>query len=216
MLSHDFRTIFVHVPKTGGQSIASVFLDQLGLTWEERAPLLMRPNDDPAKGPPRLAHLYASEYVKFGYLSPADFAAYFKFSVVRNPWSRAVSEYKFRHQHWGIPFRTFVSQIVRPGLAFGELRHVDPQKRFLYSETGSLLVDRVLRFETLADDFADVSRELFGRSKTLPQRNATEPTDYRAFYDEETMRMIAVAYHDDIKVFGYRFDDGAPAAAAKG
>ena len=98
MICHDFRTIFVHVPKTAGQSVEMVFLNKLNLTWEQRAPLLLRPNSDPAKGPPRLAHLYASEYVSCGHISDEDFARYFKFSVVRNPWARAVSVYKFSYQ----------------------------------------------------------------------------------------------------------------------
>ena len=38
MLCHDYRTIFVHVPKTAGQSIEMVFLNKLDLTWEQRAP----------------------------------------------------------------------------------------------------------------------------------------------------------------------------------
>jgi Sulfotransferase family len=209
MLSHEFKTIFVHVPKTGGQSIEHVFLGKLGLTWEQRAPLLMRPNDDPAKGPERLAHLYASEYVSYGYVSAADFGAYFKFGVVRNPWARAASEYKFSSQRWGIPFLTFVNQISRKGRVFGEQRHVEPQKLFLYGDDGKLLVDRVLRFESLADEFAEVSGRIFGRREALPQRNVSrDRSDYRTFYDERTMEMVAAAYRDDIETFGYRFDDG--------
>lgn len=208
MLSHAHRTIFVHVPKTGGQSIETVFLRTLNLTWAERAPLLLRANLDPAKGPPWLAHLYASEYVRFGYVSAEDFRAFFKFAVVRNPWARAVSEYKFEYRPRGIPFAIFLSEVIGRRRGVIEERHIDSQRAFLAGD-GSILVDRVLRFETLADEFAEVSRLVFGRPQPLPTINAaSDRTDYRAFYDDAGRRFIAKTYRDDIKAFGYRFDEG--------
>ena len=69
MLTHQHKTVFVHIPKNAGQSIETVFLDVLGLTWESRAPLLLRPNDIPELGPRRLAHLAASEYVSCGHMT---------------------------------------------------------------------------------------------------------------------------------------------------
>lgn len=62
MISHEHKTVFIHVPKVAGQSVELAFLRQLGMTWEERAPLVLRHNPDPAKGPERLAHLLAREY----------------------------------------------------------------------------------------------------------------------------------------------------------
>ena len=57
MISHPHRTVFVHIPKCGGQSIETAFLADLGLGWKSRAPLLMGANDRPELGPPRLSHL---------------------------------------------------------------------------------------------------------------------------------------------------------------
>lgn len=90
MLSERFRTIFVHIPKNAGQSIETVFLEQHGLNWATRAALLLKRNDDPAKGPERLAHLYAREYVEYGYVSQTDFDAFYKFAVVQSVCPRGV------------------------------------------------------------------------------------------------------------------------------
>ncbi len=209
MLCHDFRTIFVHVPKTAGQSIETVFLNKLDLTWQQRARLLLRPNRDPKMGPPRLAHLYADEYVACGHVSAADFARYFKFAVVRNPWARAVSEYKFAYQPRGIAFDIFLNEVIGKGRGVVEQRHVDPQKRFVCGEDGALLVDRVLRYESLADEFPAVSHTIFGRVEALPVINAgRDRADYRSFYSHAGRRFIAESYRDDIETFGYEFDSG--------
>ena len=206
MLSREFETIFVHVPKTGGQSIERVFLDKLKLTWEQRASLLLRANDDPARGPRRLAHLYAREYVPLRYVTQRDFARYFKFSVVRNPWARAVSAFKYKHQSAGVQFADFVSGLVN-GRIFG--RHSDSQQLYLFDENGSLLVDRVLRFEKLAEHFAEVGQQLFGTREFLFHTNASrDRTDYREFYNPELSAKIADMYRADIEAFEYSFDDG--------
>ena len=46
MISHNHEYVFVHIPKCGGQSIEHVFLNDLGLEWHNRSPLLLRPNDN--------------------------------------------------------------------------------------------------------------------------------------------------------------------------
>ena len=243
MICAEFECLFVHVPKTGGQSIAQFFLDRLGLTWEERDRLLMRPNDDPAAGPPRLTHLTAEEYPRLGYLDEERFRRWFKFAFVRNPWDRLVSDYLFFHagRHG---FKRFVLErfptpaddCYRNHAA--RYRHVIPQHRFLYDEEGRPLVDFIGRFERLNDDFAEVAKHLgIEGAVTLPHRNGAANNfrrrllqrglarpeqritplrrpDYRNFYDEETRAFVAEYYARDIELFGYRFDTGFDEAAA--
>lgn len=211
MLSHHHRTIFVHIPKTGGQSIETMFLRDLGLTWDQRAPLLLRPNSDPARGPERLAHLYADEYVAFGYVTPQDFAQYFKFAVVRNPWDRAISQYKFAYQQ-NMSFADYVDNVIVGRRALSE-RHVAPQYRFVFDGNGVCLVDRLLRFERLADEFPDLSQKIFRERRPLSAVNVSrDRTDYRRFYDERTAAAVADAFRQDIDAFGYTFEPSAGGA----
>jgi hypothetical protein len=96
MISHSHKVIFIHVPKCAGQSIETIFLKDLGLTWEFRAPLLLRPKSREELGPERLAHLFANEYVKFGYIEASKFNDYFKFAIIRDPIDRILSELNYR------------------------------------------------------------------------------------------------------------------------
>jgi hypothetical protein len=206
MISHARETIFVHVPKTGGQSVEAVFLNDLGLTWRERAALLLRHNDDPARGPEKLAHLYAREYVALGHIEADMFARYFKFAVVRHPFDRVLSEYRYRAAAQAKRGRTldldsFLADVPRDD--YSDLtRHLVPQVRYLDGPDGRCLVDRVLRFETLAQDIAPVFERVFGQSRILPHRNRSTRRTAVALNGAQKA-MLADRYQADFEAFGY-------------
>ena len=79
----------------------------------------------------------------------------------------------------------------------------------VYAIGDSIAVDAVLRYETLAESFAEVWRQLGieGKSKLPwvnvgPRRNRR---GYRDYYDDRTRRIIADWYADEIRAFGYEF-----------
>ncbi len=174
MISDRHRAIFVHIPKCAGQSVEMAFLSDNGLSWETRAPLLLRPNPDPARGPPRLAHLTAADYVACGHVSPKTFADYFTFSVVRDPWARAVSLY--RHLAPNISFRDFAmrwlpEQLAAPGEA-PSFWFVRQQADFV-TQGERVVVNDILRFETLKEEFGRVVAAT-GLRSPLPHANRSE------------------------------------------
>lgn len=177
MLSRRFETIFVHVPKTGGQSIESVFLNAQGLRWKHREELLMGINDDPARGPAQLSHLFAREYYECGHVDRETFDRYFKFAIVRNPYNRVVSTYNYQYPE-GEAKRSFDDFLDRPGekLFSNKTRHMIPASRYLVDGNGALLVDQVVRFENLSAEMPAIFLARTGQPHALPHRNKTETT----------------------------------------
>ncbi|MEW6989440.1 sulfotransferase family protein [Colwelliaceae bacterium 6441] len=236
MICHQDKCLFVHIPKTAGQSIESIFVKRLGLTWQEREALLLKPNSEPSKGPPRLAHLKAGEYTSCGHISTRLYQQYFKFSFVRNPWERIVSEYNYRRSHgdaiYQQDFKSFLfnsfPQVCDDNylLAKDYYRHVIPQVDFLYDQEGNCLVDFIGRFETLQQDFDKVCKQLALDLTTLPHKNKTAANGFLAYFkrnffslfnqrqkkhyshyiDLESREYIAEIYAKDISVFGYHFE----------
>lgn len=218
MISHRFRCVFVHVPKTAGQSVEQTFITAEGRRIARRRALLLRQNRRPRLGPPRLGHLTAEEYVTNGFLSRDRFRDYFVFGFVRNPWDRLVSEYRYRGYPY--PFRDFVLAKF-PGPAddnyrtgVGGYRHVLPQSDFLFDAAGNQLVDFIGRFENLAGDFAVVRERVGLPPGELPhvnRSNAPAPAQprcgpaYRDYYDAETRGFVETFYANDIDRFGYAF-----------
>ena len=171
MISHAHRCLFVHIPKTAGQSIEAYFMQHLGLPESERDALLLSRNRQPHLGPPRLSHLKAREYLTCGHVTPEQFQGYYKFSFVRNPWDRLVSFYKYRGHAHRYDFKTFVfKHMPEPGWT-NDYCHVTPQYDFLYDEDGHCLVDFVGRYENLQVDFDRVCQAVGLPVGTLPHAN---------------------------------------------
>ena len=77
-ISHPDKFIFFHTPKVAGSSIHIFFKDHYGLVGEQRC--------DPI---PSIHHMSAKDYLN----SNPQYKNYFKFSFVRNPWDKMVSQW---------------------------------------------------------------------------------------------------------------------------
>lgn len=205
MISHKHKTIFVHIPKAAGQSVELAFLQDAGLSWEDRASFLLRPNDDPRKGPARLAHLYADEYVKYGYIDQDSFDSYYKFAVVRHPYERAISEYRFRNSWREGPLWYFLRSNNGDDL-IDKNRHMVPQARFLFDGNGKCLVDKIIKFENIQDEIEPVLKDLIGPEATLPRRNVSKPSSklfWPAKLKPAHKKKLYEMYKDDFKLLNY-------------
>lgn len=233
MISHHHKCIFIHIPKNAGQSVEHAFLEMLGLSWDLRAPLLLRFNDRPELGPPRLAHLKASEYVRYNYLTQDMFDRYFKFAFVRNPWSRIVSIYKYSGYNKKLDFKTFLLGPFKDKLYDENRWFVGPQADFIYGDNGRLLVDYVGRFEDLQNGFDSVCKSIGVPSTRLPHVNQSKNIDqtpgksyrsklqrllharklgtisgyknWRDYYCKESIDCVSRLYEKDVELFEYNF-----------
>src|SRR3954469_23904584 len=107
-LSYTHRYIFIHVYRTGGQSVSKALEPYSAASRGRlaRVPILRRAG---------LARLHALRHHKYGDISarelraalPAEqFDSFFKFAFVRNPWSWQVSVYHYVRQNRDHPFHS--------------------------------------------------------------------------------------------------------------
>ncbi|MEM9827212.1 MAG: sulfotransferase family 2 domain-containing protein [Planctomycetota bacterium] len=234
MICHSHRFVFVHIPKTGGSSVEKMLLRECSLDEGAEADALIIRNRLPWRGPPWLQHLTSLEYLNHGYVSPQHWKSFYKFSVVRNPWARAVSEYNARGRTrfmkmFGLAwnFRNFLllgrSRWFEDNHLRGtdNYRHMIPQSRFLLDENGQLAVDEVVRLEDFSSGGFDVVFRSLGLDrKELPRSNRSiqrDPKDgartidgkrlsYQDYYDDELRDVVARRYAKDIELLGYTFE----------
>lgn len=193
--------VFVHVPKAAGTSISQSLYGR------------------------SVGHYSAADVKRF---APACLSNLPSFAVVRNPWSRCLSAYRFailgggggdgprvaatNPAQYQIPsFRSF-SAFVEEWLAGWDVSKLDaifqPQWPYVCDNHGNLLVDWVGRMEHLGavEDFV---RRSTGSSISLEHHNRSSSghgkTDYRDEYDPSTREIVGRIFERDIEMFGYDF-----------
>jgi hypothetical protein len=130
------------------------------------------------------------------------FESYFSFAIERNPWDAVVSLYfwKYKDRDELPDFEAYVQEIWIEQLA---------NNRRLYRIRGQMVLDRVLRYESLDAELAAVWAELgLPGTPDLPHAKAgTRPRapSYRSYYDDATRRRVAELFAAPIAELGYEF-----------
>ena len=148
-------------------------------------------------------------------LGPEVFEGLHKFAVVRNPYDHMVSYYGFTKKHkGGRLYKEAQSWSLSESIGYFEQKNKrEPcnQSSWLTNKHGAFLVDRIMYFEHLQDDFSDLAKYLqLGDDVKLPHLNTTQRTDYRDYYDDDLKRRVEQLYAPDFEAFGYEFDTPAP------
>lgn len=214
MISHKHKFIFIHIPKCAGSSI-EMFFKVKPFDWKT-------PNfehlvgRDPETGI-HLQHATVNELKEHNYIPDELWKEYYSFALVRNPWSRAVSDYFWIKKDLKIR-GTFEEYLLKEG-KFKEFftnkknplyrgDHIIPQKDFVYNDR-KLMVNFVGRMEHLHEDFQIICKKINIPFTTLPheKKGKKKHKHYSHFYTDSQIKMVEDIYADDINLFNYSFDD---------
>ena len=183
MISHSSKSIFVHIPKTGGSSVEEMFFLQGDKRYGQGEKHLK------ARQVKRLHHKYWDDYLKF--------------TIVRNPWDRIYSLWYnlVATNNTSCGLRTFVDNYIESEvMAHSQLDYLQID--------GEIAAQIVYRFEELQEAFSDIIRRFNLDVETIPHAKKREgKPSYKEFYDEATKDKVRHIYADDIKTWKYTFDN---------
>jgi hypothetical protein len=198
--SHKHKIIFIHVPKNAGTSLLSLE----DFAFEDRDS----------------SHRPASEMRR---IFPALWVNYSKYSIVRNPWDRFVSNFeyaKMEKSYWHSSdgttkyaehpdFKTvknmsFEDAVDLASESLSSLKHPGwkPQVHFLCDSEHKILVDRVFYSSQLSTD-REFKRIFPGLKKVNASTRKSQ--DYRDYYNNKTFYKIYKLYLSDIELFGFKY-----------
>lgn len=200
--------LFVHIPKAGGLSIASMFFAESGRphrSWIGRSRSKLPFRQDPKKIQPPI---HASLRWAQRRIDPEVFARLHKFAVVRDPFERTISLYEYirkssRHRrHDWIQDKNF-EEFVRY-LENRSSRRSITQSSMLTDDNGEILADRIIHFENFAVEVETLCLDLGLRPPTsLPHRNPTKRSRDDYYRSKETQLRIRRLFAEDFEIFGY-------------
>ena len=218
MIDHDKKIIFIHIPKCAGTSVENIFNVDRFLSGRSggNIDMFIGPNRDPNNGMPFGFQMQHGTMLEIQKYHPNNLRNYFKFTFVRNPWSRLVSEYFWRinskpHKELFIKkmnFKSFacnISVIEKKGL--GYYTHLRSQHSFTHDNNGKNMMDFIGKTENFQQDFNKVCDKIGIPRQQLPHENKNKHKHYTEYYDDETREIVAEKYARDIELFDYKFGE---------
>jgi len=201
MISFQKRFLFVHIPKTAGNSIQSVLRD-----YSEDELTALRSEQD---GVERFGlrnpkykikkHSTLAEYRRA--LGNEQFRSLYKFTCVRNPWDRMVSYYFTPTQSPETWNRKKFQGIISKAVSVADYLRLGPREEDPFSN-----VDCIMRFENLVNDFRIVCSALDISPPALPQYNRSNRDHYSKYFDDELRETVRERFAAEIERFGYAFE----------
>lgn len=226
VISHKYKFIFIKTQKTAGTSI-EVFLSDLCADEDILTPIF--PHVEPhvarnyrglwnplpellekgVSAKSTLKDLFRQN--KFYNHIPARkvrnriprsiWNSYYKFCVERNPWDKSISHFHRVNDRAGGGM-SFEQYIAAGQFCLNYPKYTDA--------AGTLLVDRVIRYESLMQELGEVFGQLgvpFEGSLGVRAKSEhrKDRRHYRDIYTEDQRRVIEKAFAEEIEMHGYAF-----------
>jgi hypothetical protein len=227
-----YKKIFwLHIKKCGGTSFRQTFKDYYVITEKSNVrPFIALPKEEWNDALNNFA-LPLGEYdnkrmlfaKKFLY-SKDEFNKMFKFTIIRNPYDRAVSNWKYLLKNQKLicrktlynpkktimkySFEKFLEEI--PNISKNHDRHfythVLPYYPDITDESGNILLDYVFKLENIDEFIEKISKILNVNNISFEHHKKNrETSEYRHYYNKKSKRLVEELYEQDIESFKYVF-----------
>lgn len=188
-LSNQKKYIWFLIPKCGSNSIR----------------IFLRKNSE----------IVSNEKLKEAVRAGINWENYFKFIIVRNPWSRLLSAWQDKAQmQWNAKYEfpqfriQYFRQFHDKDFSFFVKNckiNRDPHLRPISDLVDISGIDFIGKLENLQEDLGIICDKIGIPHEQLPRKNRTNHKHYTEYYDNETRAIVAEKYAKDIEYFGYKF-----------
>ena len=202
MISFQKRFLFVHIPKTGGNSIQAVLRQ-----YSEQEIVAAHSHQDgterfAVRDPKYKIKKHSPLRAYRDALGDDQFSKLYKFTCIRNPWDRMVSYYFTPTQSPETWNRKKFRKVISKAVSVADYLRLDKGEEDPFEN-----VDYIMRFENLASDFRTVCEALSISPPTLPQYNRSNREHYSKYYDDELREFVRARFVAEIERFGYKFEE---------
>lgn len=198
-ISKQYSSIFIHIPKCAGTTIEKLLNMSTKECFYEKK----------INSPQHFSWQELKEKISF------DYSNYFKFSIIRNPYDRIISEYKWRNKNIGAlkfnydryftDINTYIENIEYFMYDFNMDRHLYSQSFFLKDKDDKISKDiEIFDFKNLEplwqkiEDITKIPRSLFPKANNTDSFFLT-----KNHISEENIKKIQKIYQEDFDNFKF-------------
>ena len=186
MICHRYKCIFIHQRKCAGTSIIRNF----GISPDQ--PEWRIVNDGYLSREPNTWESVANRY-----------SDYHIFSIIRNPWDRFVSGWKYCESTKNRDIIDVLKNLPKEGHDYKHVTRL--QSEILFNDADLPIFHTLLRFETLQTDWEALCMTLGKPPTTLSHLNKTEHLNYREYFNEQALDLFTRHFEADCLRFGYAY-----------
>jgi len=196
MISHEYRMIFIHIPKTGGTSIEKMFgaLKTKKITFEKSKKQV-------DIMPFKVEKHYDASDVEVQYKNFIE--SYFKWTIVRNPWEREYSFYNMVNGRRKNK-KTFLEYLKTTKINKKD-KVLQDQINFIFNKKNQKpIVDKIVRYENLANDWKNICQIIKKPFEEMIHINKGEyEEEISKAYNQECVDFVAELRKKDIEYLKY-------------
>jgi predicted metallopeptidase len=161
--------------------------------------------------------LFAKKYL----YSEKEFRELYKFTIVRNPYDRAVSLWKYTVSTKGFKEFNFITRIrCRYSFSFfldlipriweskksrSFATHTAPIWGDITDDNGNILLDDIYKLENINEQLSILTEKLKLEIKQFNHINKSSHSNYRKYYNTKTKKKVEKLYYEDIINLNYTF-----------
>ena len=193
MISHELKFIFIHIPKTSGNSLTLFLKDYIEnrivrnpITHSRYKDICVRCEINKGKS---IKHAKINYYYEL--YGKKKIKNYYKFTIVRNPYDRILSNFLYKHRG-KFKRHKFISYIDK---------HTTYQYKFVDKDC------HIIHFENLIDGLKEIPCfKNVVDFDNYPRKNVNSgfKKSYDHYLDDKIKDMIYKKFKKDFRIFGYQ------------
>lgn len=216
IISHKHKFIFIHIPKCAGSSITYALLNNLYFKLPRKEHWKYNKLSVDIAEVFRVAtghgnSLELNQHSTFETVNEyfvkkkLNINEYFKFSFMRNPWARRVSQHEYAKKMESTTNSDWAKEVANMPFSEFITKRSDAQLNWVSDKKNNIAVDFLGSGENLQQEFDKVCEKIGIPHIELPHKNKTEHKHYTEYYNKETKQIVESNCAKDIEYFGYEF-----------